>query len=91
MPHSTYLTMVAVGEFALVKDAWKEIPVWYYLDQDYEQHAHQIFGNTPEMLEFFSELLGYPYPWEKYHQIVVKDFVSGAMENTSAVIHGDFV
>jgi len=43
------------------------------------------------MLSFYSSLLDYPYPWEKFYQLVVQDFVSGAMENTSAVIHGDFV
>src|SRR5690606_29186550 len=40
---------------------------------------------------FFSEKLGVEYPWDKYHQIVVRDYVSGAMENTGAVIFGDFV
>ncbi|MEX2596808.1 MAG: M1 family metallopeptidase [Salibacteraceae bacterium] len=91
IPHSTYLVMIAVGEFSLVKDEWKGVPVWYYLDEEYESHAQAIFGNTPEMLTFYSDLLDFKYPWDKYHQIVVKDFVSGAMENTSAVIHGDFV
>ena len=31
------------------------------------------------------------YPWDKYSQIVVRDYVSGAMENTGAVIFGDYV
>src|SRR5436853_7628596 len=47
-----------------------------------------IFGNTPEMIEFFSEKTGIDFVWEKYAQIVVHDYVSGAMENTTAVIHG---
>jgi aminopeptidase N len=89
--HANYLAMLAVGEFALVKDQWQGKDVWYYLDEDYLPYAHDIFGNTPEMIGFYSELLGYNYAWDKYHQVVVKDFVSGAMENTSAVIHGDFV
>src|SRR5690606_20627366 len=50
----------------------------------YEKTARKIFGNTPEMLEFFSKKLGIDYPWSKYSQVVVRDFVSGAMENTSA-------
>ena len=91
LPHSNYLVMIAIGDFAVVKDKWRDLDVWYYVDQEYEQYADEIFGNTPEMLEFYSDILGYDYPWEKYHQIVVKDFVSGAMENTSAVIHGDFL
>lgn len=91
LPHSNYLVMIALGEFAEVKDTWKDLDVRYYLDQEYAPHAYDIFGNTPEMLTFYSALLDYPYPWEKFYQIVVRDFVSGAMENTSAVIHGDFV
>ena len=50
-----------------------------------------IFGNTPEMIEFFSTKLGVEYPWEKYAQVVVHDYVSGAMENTSATLHGEFL
>lgn len=91
LPHSGYLAMVAVGEFSIVKDEWNERDVWYYVPKEYEPYARSIFGNTPEMLEFYSQRLKTPYPWEKYHQIVVEDFVSGAMENTSAVIHGSFV
>lgn len=91
MPHSTYLTMIALGDFAIVKDKWRDKDVWYYVDPEYKQYAMDIFGNTPEMLEFYSNILGVDYPWEKYHQVIVHDFVSGAMENTSAVVHGEFV
>ncbi len=90
-PHANYLVMLAIGEFSVSKDTWREIPVWYYVDEKYHSNAKAIFGTTPEMLEFYSNKLNYYYPWDKYHQVVVKDFVSGAMENTSAVIHGDFV
>ena len=90
-PHSAYLVMLAVGEFAKVEDHWKDIEVNYYLDSAYREFAHDIFGNTPEMLSFFSDYLGVPYPWQKYDQVIVHDFVSGAMENTTATIHGEFL
>jgi len=91
-PHSAYLVMIAVGEFTQVNDSnWNEKEIKYFLDKKYASYAHDIFGNTPEMLSFFSKILNYPYPWDKLDQIVVKDFVSGAMENTTAIIHGDFV
>lgn len=91
-PHAPYLVMLAVGEFAQVKDFWRDsIPVDYYVEPAYKPYAKMIFGNTPEMLEVFSRKLGVDYPWDKYSQIVVRDFVSGAMENTSAVIHFDRV
>ena len=90
-PHAPYLFMMAIGDFAVVKDTWRAMEVDYYLDKEYEPYAKDIFGLTPEMLEFYSKRLGVDYPWKKYSQVVVKDYVSGAMENTTAVIHGDFV
>ncbi|GIV43489.1 MAG: hypothetical protein KatS3mg035_0612 [Bacteroidia bacterium] len=87
LPHAPYLFMMAIGEFAVIKDKWRKIEVNYYVEPQYEKYAKMIFGNTPEMLEFFSKKLGVDYPWEKYSQVVVRDFVSGAMENTTATIH----
>lgn len=90
-PHAPYLFMVAVGEFAVVEDQWKDIPLSYYVEPEFEDDAPYIFPHTPEMLGFFSEKLDMKYPWKKYAQIVVRDYVSGAMENTTAVIFGDFM
>ena len=89
--HAPYLFMIAVGDFSVTQDKWKGIDVDYYVEPAYEPHAREIFNHTPEMLSFFSDQLDYPYPWKKYSQIVVRDYVSGAMENTTAVIFGDQV
>lgn len=92
MPHSAYLLMMAVGEFRKVTDTpWNGKEISYYVEKEYEPYAKDIFGNTKEMIEFYSKVLGTPYPWQKYAQIVVRDYVSGAMENTSATLHGDFM
>lgn len=91
LPHAPYLFMMAVGDFSVVKDKWRDKQVNYYVEKEYAPHAKAIFGNTPEMMTFFSKLLAYDYPWVKYSQIVVRDYVSGAMENTTATIHGDFL
>ncbi|MFT5165572.1 MAG: aminopeptidase N [Saprospiraceae bacterium] len=90
-PHAPYLFMVAVGEFAVVKDNWEDIPVDYYVEPAFKDHAKDIFAHTPEMLGFFSKKLGVRYPWKKYAQIIVRDYVSGAMENTTSVIFGEFI
>ena len=90
-PHAPYLHMIAVGEFAKVDDTWEGLPLSYYVEEEYRPYAKEIFAHTPEMLSFFSELTGVRYPWQKYSQIVVRDYVSGAMENTTAVIFGEFV
>lgn len=96
LPHSTYLFMMGVGQFKVVKDVYmrpdgKPMEVNYYVEPEWEQHAKAIFGETPAMIAFFSKLTGVEYPWDKYSQIVVRDYVSGAMENTGAVVFGDFV
>lgn len=96
LPHAPYLFMMGIGEFKVVKDTYtrpdgSKMEVNYYVEPEWEQYAKDIFGETPEMIKFFSELTGVHYPWDKYHQIVVRDYVSGAMENTGAVIFGDFV
>ena len=86
-PHAPYLFFMAAGPFAIVKDSLDQMPVWYYVEKKYEPVAKKIFGKTPEMIRYFSQLTGVPYPWDKYHQIVTRQFVSGAMENTTAVNH----
>lgn len=92
LPHSPYLVMMAVGEFKKVTDSsWNGKEISYYVEKEYEPYAKGIFGDTKEMIDFFSKTLGTPYPWPKYSQVVVRDYVSGAMENTSATLHGDFM
>jgi aminopeptidase N len=87
--HAPYLFFMGIGEYEIVEDVYKEIPVNYYVEKEYAPYAKAIFGNTPEMMQFFSDLLKVEYPWNKYSQIVGRDYVSGAMENTTAVIHGE--
>ncbi len=85
--HAPYLFFMGIGDYAVVKDKWRNIPVDYYVEKEYEPYAKQIFGNTPEMIEFFSKKLNYDFPWNKYSQMTARDYVSGAMENTTAVLH----
>ncbi len=91
LPHAPYLVMMAIGDFSIVQDRWRDVPVNYYVEKKYAPYVKQIFGNTPQMMEFFSQKLGFDYPWQKYSQVVVRDYVSGAMENTSATLHGEFI
>ncbi len=90
-PNAPYLVMLAVGEFEVVKQKWRGKEVSYYLEKKYAPLAQQNFGDTPEMLEYFSNLLGVEYPWANYKQVVAHDYVSGAMENTTATLHGEFM
>lgn len=90
-PHAPYLFMLTVGEFAIVKEKWRDLPLTYYVEPKYEASAKAIFKHTPAMLEFFSSKLDFPFPWAKYAQVVVRDYVSGAMENTTASVFGEKV
>ena len=89
LPHAPYLMMMAVGEFAIIKDYYKGKEVSYYVEKEYAAVARKIFGLTPEMIALFSRITGIEYPWVKYAQIVCRDYVSGAMENTTATLHGE--
>lgn len=90
-PIQVYAAMFAIGKFAIVKDKWRDKEVNYYVEREYEPYAKKMFNNTPEMMEYFSTITGVDYPWQKYDQVVVRDYVSGAMENTTASLYGEFM
>ncbi len=90
VPNVTYLLSIAVGEYKKVEDEWDGIPVnyWVYNHHDSED-ALRSFGKTPEMMEFFSEITGVRYPFEKYDQTIVEDFMWGGMENVTSTHQTD--
>lgn len=87
--HPTYLMTLAVGEFSEIKDEWKEIPVNYYVEKGKEEEAKLSMGKTPQMIDYFSAKFGYDYPYPKYAQVCVNDFIFGGMENTSTTLLTD--
>lgn len=90
-PHSPYLFFMGVGDYAIIKDSYKGKEVSYYVEKEYAPVARKIFGNTPEMIQFFSNRLQYEYAWPKYSQITARDYVSGAMENTTSTLHFEYL
>ncbi len=90
-PHSPYLFFIGIGDYAIVKDSYKGKEVNYYIEKAYEKEARKIYGKTPAMIAYYEKILGVPYPWAKYAQISGRDYVSGAMENTSCTLHGSGV
>jgi aminopeptidase N len=87
LPHAPYLFFMGVGDYAIIKDSYKGKEVSYYVEKLYAGVARKIFGLTPEMIAFYSRITGVDYAWAKYAQIVGRDYVSGAMENTTATLH----
>jgi aminopeptidase N len=84
LPSSTYLITVVAGELDEVKDTWRGKPVTYYAPKGRGDRLKINYSRTPQMIELFSKKLGVDYPWEKYAQVMVDDFVAGGMENSSA-------
>ncbi|MGL5876243.1 MAG: M1 family aminopeptidase, partial [Xenococcaceae cyanobacterium] len=87
--HPTYLMTLAVGDFAELKDTWQDIPVTYYVEKGREEDGRRSMGKTPQMMEFLSQKYGYKYPFPKYAQVCVDDFIFGGMENTSTTLLTD--
>jgi len=90
-PIPPYLVMMAASDFHIEKDIWNGKEVNYYVPQRYAPFAKCIFRHTPEMIAYFSKMLKLDFPWDKYSQVVVYDYVSGAMENVSASLFGAFI
>jgi aminopeptidase N len=88
LPHSPYLFFMGIGDYAIVHDTYKGKDVNYYVEKEYASVARKIFGYTPEMIAFFSRILGVDFPWVKYSQMTARDYdLAGAMENTTATLH----
>ena len=87
--HPTYLMTLAVGDFAEIKDEWQGISVNYYVEKGREADGKRSMGKTPRMVEFLSKKYGYKYPYPKYAQVCVDDFIFGGMENTSTTLLTD--
>jgi aminopeptidase N len=88
-PHSTYLTSLVVGDYVKLTDAYKNIPLEYYTYKGTENTALRAFSETPEMMQLFTQLLNYEYPYSKYAQTIVQAFFFGGMENITATTHAD--
>jgi aminopeptidase N len=83
-PHVSYLVMLAIGEYAVLKDSVGTLPLEYYVYPQQTADAKVCFQSTPDILRFFAARTGVPYPWDKYAQVLIHDFTAGGMENTSA-------
>src|SRR6202158_3109438 len=84
VPSSTYLITVVAGEFDEVKQSLRGLPLTYYAPKGRGDRLPANYGRTPAMIDLFTKKLGVDYPWEKYAQAMVDDFVAGGMENSSA-------
>lgn len=88
-PHSSYLISMVVGNYVKLTDSYKNIPIEYYTYPGTETTARNAFARTPQMMEFFSQRFQYDFPFNKYAQTVVANFIFGGMENITATTQAD--
>ena len=88
-PASTYLMSVVVGDYVILRDRWRDVPLGYWTYRDSIEATWRGFGRTPRAVDFMSQWTGVEYPWAKYDQVVAPDFVFGGMENVTAVTMSD--
>jgi len=89
IPHSTYLVTMVAGPFVEVEQSGASVPAYYYVLPGREADGERAFGKTPAMVAVFEQRLEFPYPYARYSQIAVSDFIFGGMENTSATTQTD--
>lgn len=84
-PYSTYLISLVAGEYVKVHDQWHGIPVDFYVPPGLVAEGKASFGDTPKMIDLYSKITGVDYPYDKFAQEVVGDFMFGGMENVTCV------
>jgi aminopeptidase N len=90
-PHAGYLLMLGIGKYAIKKTkSAKGVPMNLYYYPEFADRAEPTYRYSEKMVDFLERETGIPYPWESYSQLMVQDFLYGAMENTTATIFGDF-
>lgn len=84
---STYNFSMHAGPYKMWQDNSGKYPLRLFarhsiasqiVPQDWFKYSHQGF-------DFFEDYFDIPYPFEKYDQVLVPDFLYGAMENAAAI------
>ena len=88
LPHPTYLSMLVAGPYEVIEDSLGSLPINYWVYKKDAKDGLRSFHKTPEIIAFFNEEFGYPYPWAKYDQITVPG-IGGGAECTSATLIGE--
>ncbi|MEO5931475.1 MAG: M1 family aminopeptidase [Candidatus Kapaibacterium sp.] len=89
-PHASYLIMLAAGDYLVTRDSADGVPLEYWTYPDMPDRVIPTFGRTPDIIRYISRITGVPYPWNKYSQIFIANFMYGGMENTTATTLNDY-
>jgi aminopeptidase N len=81
--HVNYLISVIGGYFNKLVSTHGDLPLAFLTPPSEFPEAANSFRDTAAILAFLEEEIGVQYPWAKYYNVCVADFVAGGMENTS--------
>ena len=90
-PMPAYLFTAVVAQLSTVEARWRDREVRYLVPVGSEEAVARSMGKTPLMIEAFSQRLGVDYPWPRYDQVVVHDFIFGGMENVACTTMTDLL
>ena len=82
-PHANYLICLVAGHLEKLEKSHRDVPLAFYTQPTLAKHAANSFRDTPEIMAFFEQEIGVDFPWDKYYQVTIRDFMWGGMENTS--------
>ena len=88
-PMPAYLVTFVAAKLTVTTASWNGRPVRFLVPEGEDEHVERAFGRTVAMIDHFSSRFGVPYPWPRYDQVVVHDFVFGGMENTACTTMTD--
>lgn len=88
-PNATYMMTAVTGDYVVLQDHWRRLPVGYWTYADSVEATWRGMGKTPQMIDLFSARTGVDYPWAKYDQVNAPDYIFGGMENVTATVQLD--
>jgi aminopeptidase N len=93
VPISTYIFALVAGPYHAFREEHNGTPIGLFCRKSLAEKldAAEVFTITRQGLDFFAEFFDFPYPFDKYDQIFVPEFNSGAMENAGCVTHNEYM
>jgi puromycin-sensitive aminopeptidase len=85
---STYLLAFVVGDLTHIEQQATDttrVAVW--TTRGKEEQGRFALNTSVQLLSFFNDYFGIPYPLEKLDHIAIPDFAAGAMENWGAITY----
>ncbi len=80
----TYLISLIVGPLETLTKDHKGVQLDFSAVPGHRKQLECSLRETANMLDFFGDYLQAPYPWKRYAQTYVWDFLYGGMENVTA-------